>query len=332
MPADTDPVRPLPAIVGESLHSSVEWLRLDPRVADLIRRLGSLTDAPLAGVREGDPEVTPELWLEALARLGARQVAERRLAAKVAVHLGLPRGAKDRILLYLQANLGVVVGKDELSGVSGIYEWARRVRELRVEDGWSISSATNRDDLRPGQYVLEAPRPDSGLKERWRTANRIRRSPGSARDRILEYLRENVGRPVAKDELQYVARIQEHPRRVRELVEAGWQIESNLDRPSLRSGEYLLVTEEMLPAKVRGYIKLRYQVMERDHWRCRMCSERGGRAARLQVHHVVTVAAGGDNDFGNLLTLCDACHGGVHSVAAGQAVDELLHPDAEPGA
>ena len=63
-----------------------------------------------------------------------------------------------------------------------------------------------------------------------------------------------------------------------------------------------------------------------------MCSERGGRAARLQVHHLLTVASGGGNDPDNLLTLCDACHGGVHSVAAGEAVDELLHPEGEPGA
>lgn len=304
---------------------------MEPRVAELIRRLDSLTRTGVADLLGEASEVTPERWLEALARIGARQVAERRIAAKVAVQVGLPRGAKERVLLYLRSNVGTVVDKDALSGVAGIYEWARRVRELRVEEGWPVSSSTNRDDLRPGQYLLEAPFPDAELKERWKTANRIRRSPGSARDRILEYLLANVGRSVAKDELQYVARIQEHPRRVRELVEAGWQIESNLDRPSLRSGEYRLATAERLAPKVRGHIKLRFEIMERDHWRCRMCFERGGRAARLQVHHIVTVASGGGNDYANLLTLCDACHGGVHSVAAEEAVDELLHPEGEPG-
>lgn len=257
-------------------------------------------------------------------------MSERRLASTIAVHLGLPRSAKERLLVYLRAHVGAVVDKDELSGVSGIYEWARRVRELRVEDGWPLSSASNRDDLKPGQYLLEMDRPDPTLRERWRTANRIRRSEGSARDRILAYFQANVGRPVAKDELQYVARIQEHPRRVRELVEAGWQIESNLDRPSLQSGEYLLTTDDRLPARVRGYIRLRQQVMDRDGWRCKMCSERGGRAARLQVHHVLPVGLGGGNDLVNLITVCDACHAGVHSLFQSQVEDELLHPEAEP--
>ena len=35
-------------------------------------------------------------------------------------------GAQSRILLYLRSRVGETVTKDELSGVAGIYEWARR--------------------------------------------------------------------------------------------------------------------------------------------------------------------------------------------------------------
>ena len=61
---------------------------------------------------------------------------------------------------YLLVTRGKIVDKEELSGVSGIYEWARRIRELRMEEGWPISSSENRSDLKPGQYVLEASAPE----------------------------------------------------------------------------------------------------------------------------------------------------------------------------
>jgi 5-methylcytosine-specific restriction endonuclease McrA len=35
-------------------------------------------------------------------------------------------------------------------------EWARRVRELRDEEGWPIFPHKDRADLKPGQYILES--------------------------------------------------------------------------------------------------------------------------------------------------------------------------------
>lgn len=283
-------------------------------------RLRQIADGPL----------TPELWLEALATIGEIQAGERRQATRISFQVGLPRGAKPRLLIYLLAHQGQTMGKDQLSGVAGIYEWARRLRELRVEEGWPIASGASRDDLRPGEYVLEAANPDPGLRERWQTANRIRRMKGSALERLLTYFRANQDRVVAKDELQYVARIQSHARRVRELAEAGWQIESNLDRPELRPGEYVLVSDERLPAKARAHIRLRYEIMERDGQACGRCKSKAGSGRRLQVHHVVPVAHGGLNLPDNLETLCDACHAGVHAVGIAETSDELLNPELEP--
>lgn len=63
---------------------------------------------------------------------------------------------KDRLRAFLIANVGRVVTSRELQEVaSPASEWARRVRELRDEEGWPIS--TNNDDihLKPGEYRLD---------------------------------------------------------------------------------------------------------------------------------------------------------------------------------
>lgn len=66
------------------------------------------------------------------------------------------KGSKQRILDYLLAHLGQVVTKDELREASGnVSEWARRLRELRDEEGYQILSHKDRNDLKPGQYLLE---------------------------------------------------------------------------------------------------------------------------------------------------------------------------------
>ena len=38
-------------------------------------------------------------------------------------------------------------------------EWARRVRELRNEEGYQILTHNDRASLKPGQYLLETPKP-----------------------------------------------------------------------------------------------------------------------------------------------------------------------------
>lgn len=50
---------------------------------------------------------------------------------------------------------------------------------------------------------------------------------------------------------------------------------------------------------------MRRKVLERDGWRCREC----GRAGRLEVDHLVPLAAGGaEFDPANLRALCRSCH------------------------
>lgn len=67
------------------------------------------------------------------------------------------KSARQRILDYfIEKGVGSVVTGEELAKVAKIHEWARRVRELRDEYGWEISSSNDRDHLKPGQYILES--------------------------------------------------------------------------------------------------------------------------------------------------------------------------------
>ena len=70
------------------------------------------------------------------------------------------RGAKARLRAYFLDNLGKVMDSEELRQVANNQsEWARRVRELRNEEGYQILTHNDRSDLKPGQYVLETAKP-----------------------------------------------------------------------------------------------------------------------------------------------------------------------------
>jgi len=54
------------------------------------------------------------------------------------------------------ANIGRILESKEIQAASGgRVEWARRVRELRNEQGYQILTHRDRADLKPGQYLLE---------------------------------------------------------------------------------------------------------------------------------------------------------------------------------
>lgn len=68
-----------------------------------------------------------------------------------------PQGtsSRSRILRYLLANVGRVLSSNQISQASGgASEWARRVRELRDEEGYHILTHRDRADLKPGQYLM----------------------------------------------------------------------------------------------------------------------------------------------------------------------------------
>jgi len=69
-------------------------------------------------------------------------------------------GARARLRAHFLANIGRKMNAEELREVAGgITEWARRVRELRGEEGFQILTHNDRNDLKPGEYLLLHPTP-----------------------------------------------------------------------------------------------------------------------------------------------------------------------------
>ena len=74
-------------------------------------------------------------------------------------------GARDRLRDYFLSNLGRVLDSEELrEAAGGISEWARRVRELRNEEGYLILTHNDRSDLKPGQYLLLTAKPEPAFE------------------------------------------------------------------------------------------------------------------------------------------------------------------------
>lgn len=249
--------------------------------------------------------------------------------------------ARDRILAYLLKYPREIIHGDELMVVAGISEYARRIRELRVQFGWSILSGTTLKEmveqkeisleelhaasvscLKTDVYALMNTEQDREAALRWNEANVLRRSKLSTKDKILSYLRKNVGRPVNGEELRYLANdSKEWARRTRELrTEDGWPIATkNSGRPELVVGAYLLEEDRQAEVHDRKIPDpVRVSVLERDHHTCRNChwshAKKTANDPRtfLELHHIEHHADGGENTPANLITLCNVCHDEVH--------------------
>jgi len=48
------------------------------------------------------------------------------------------KGSRAKLRAHFLANIGKVMNSDELREIAGTSEWARRVRELRDEEGYQI--------------------------------------------------------------------------------------------------------------------------------------------------------------------------------------------------
>ncbi|HZQ64533.1 MAG TPA: hypothetical protein VFA66_04835 [Gaiellaceae bacterium] len=267
---------------------------------------------------------------QAEAEDASREDVELALADALGAHRQLfgprPRarrgeGGGPRLLAYFQAHVGEWLSGDELRAASGFIDnWARRVRELRVQQGYEI---TERGDM----YRLESATPNDDRAGRWQRLNAIRRTSGSGFARLQRLFEEFVGEVIDGETIAYVARIRSGPRRVRELRdEHGWPINSHVDEEGLRSGEYRLVSAD--PADRRDTRQRLYEedvrerVFARDNYTCQVCGRNREKALAagdtrfyLELHHKKAVAEELDalppeelNKEENLITLCHADH------------------------
>jgi hypothetical protein len=241
--------------------------------------------------------------------------------------------ARQRILDYFLARPGQIIEGDELMVISGISEYARRVRELRIEHGWPIitgnSQITHENDgmeddpisLKPDEYILLSVENDSTAVERWKLAKKIRNENISVREKIIKYFLANIGKPIPGDELDYLAKDRlEWPRRVRELrTQFGWNVVTKATgRPDLPVGVYVLESDRQAPEHDRN-IKdsVRREVLRRDGYCCQDCRWshnlwNKSDPRHLEVHHIIMHVQGGANTADNLITLCNICHDKRH--------------------
>lgn len=319
-------------------------------------------------MRRSRPDKEPEALSRALVDLLANFTAELQqsdLRAKVialipAFHklrdLGsslIPKNeaasARERVLAYFKRYPLTVIDGDELMVISGIAEWARRVRELRVQFGWSIySGVTFRDiaeeakaakdehhtaamrdvlgidpsAIKPDQYVLMRNEQDRHAAHRWNVLNEVRRKKVSVTEKIIEYFRENVGEEITGEELKYLAKDKkEWARRVRELrTELGWPIVTKSSgREDLPIGVYVLEEDRQAQEHDRKIPDpVRVKVLQRDEFKCCGCGwtrallSRDDPRKTLELHHVRHHRDKGENTPENLLTLCNVCHDEEH--------------------
>jgi len=257
--------------------------------------------------------------------------------------------ARERVIAYFLRYPHTVIDGDELMVVSGIAEWARRLRELRVQFGWSIySGITFKDmaedaneagetaeiatleealgiqpsEIRPDQYVLMRVEQDRHAAHRWHVLNEVRRKKVSVTDRIIEYFRKNVGEEITGEELKYLARDKkEWARRVRELrTEHGWPIVTkNSGRDDLAIGVYVLEEDRQTYEHDRRIPdSVRVAVLQRDGFRCIRCGWNRSMLSpddprkMLELHHRHHHRDKGDNTLENLVTLCNVHHDEEH--------------------
>ena len=248
--------------------------------------------------------------------------------------------ARDRIRYYFRKYPVTIINGDELLVISGIQDWPRRVRELRVQFGWAILNGVTAKQMeaeegflrekpgvsamKPDDYILVDVNQDRDAAHRWNLANSIRRKKLAAKAKILDYFQANVGKPITGEELRYVANNKtEWARRVRELrTEQGWPIAArNTGRPDLAVGYYTLQAAQQSPEHDRRIPDpVRGEVLRRDRYMCANCgwshSDYNPSDPRhLELHHVKFHHKGGDNIKENLITLCTICHDDLHKSA-----------------
>ena len=90
------------------------------------------------------------------------------------------------------------------------------------------------------------------------------------------------------------------------VIEAGTFDPHALKNPAVQDDPAIYQRGELY-----GFANVKAFVLDRDGYTCRHCNGRS-RETRLHVHHITWRSRGGSDDPENLLTLCKACHDGVH--------------------
>jgi heterodisulfide reductase subunit B len=163
---------------------------------------------------------------------------------------------------------------------------------------------------------------DRDAAYRWNGLNEIRKKQISVKDKIVEYMRRNIGVQVTGEELKYLAKDnKEWARRIRELrTEDGWPIATkNSGRADLPVGVYVLEEDRQAFEHDRKIPDpVRIEVLQRDDSKCISCGWSRNMLSpddprkMLELHHKQHHKDRGENTAENLITLCNVCHDQVH--------------------
>jgi hypothetical protein len=135
----------------------------------------------------------------------------------------------------------------------------------------------------------------------------------SGQSRLLDYLKAHVGEWVHNQTLRSVSGIDDVPRTIRFLRQAGWDIEVRGDGyNSLRSAE----RGEARGRRAAISQKTRYLVLQKSQFRRRACGRGAEDGVKLVIDHIVPVDWGGSNEIDNLQALCEDCNHGKQAWVA----------------
>jgi hypothetical protein len=81
-----------------------------------------------------------------------------------------------------------------------------------------------------------------------------------------------------------------------------------IEPEELVEGWMTFLASHVRPRQTKGWGKLRFQILERDGFRCRICGIHRDEGVSLHVDHILPVMIAGDNHPDNLRTLCGTCN------------------------
>lgn len=145
----------------------------------------------------------------------------------------------------------------------------------------------------------------------------------SSLDAVADYLEETVkeGGTFTLNELRARAsQATQADRRMRDLRQMGWRIETKRDDPSLPPGTYRVVTIGGRTSLRTLSDRVRREVLEKAKYRCQVCGYGAnetypdGGVVRLQIGHYVPKDQGGsETDPSNLRVECHRCNEGIRN-------------------
>ena len=236
-------------------------------------------------------------------------------------------GARRRILTYFLKYPGVLLPGIEIALVSGISEWARRIRELRINSGWPIAHGLTVLELQQAgelpacpelteqvvrdSYMLLSEQRDGGIVARWKSATTIGASTMLPEEKLATYLAMHVGTPVTSEELRQASGTSSlWATAIRSLrVNGGWPITSHaVGRPDLPRGNFILNAAIPNPEHDRGISDvIRSALFAESEHKCQICGWSRSSTSQFDVRYLDihrTASAP--------IAACNVCHDAMH--------------------